>query len=665
MRKMSYLVEMVQVFNNSRVGVALSPLWKWLVRQRPERIALFIGLACTLFGKIVIIYRQGPSEVTAPFAHVIFPDLVFFTLTTLIINFLYAINPSKATARFALIISLVVVSWSILNTAWLIRSGVQIQPGILKVLFRDPREIGPLVVAHLFANFGRFIVLLLMLISITAGCGWSMLKPGKIVADRLYHMRRAILMVGAAFVLMFVSPILKANPDIGFTGQVLGYSSHWQALCSTVSDIRHDQEIFSRNIPTAGQRDIVAPDTVKELAPNIVIIMLESVSYASTSLADQGPDITPNLTSLAKKGVEFTRTIAPVSHTTKAIWSTLTGTSAVIEGDYVEAIPVEKPYESLATILSRSGYKSAFYEMSKGSFECGPGLFNNLGFDWAWFRENLEDPSANLGYMSGDDCKAITPAFDWALSQDSPFMLVFMSTVAHDPFEVPLSFAKPAQDAYQRYLQTVQYTDHFVGQICDRLDQKKLTDNTIICIIGDHGTSFRGRSNNGRWVPYDEVIRVPWVISYGDKLTGHPSIELTCSQVDVAPTLLSLMGYDITMAQFDGEDMLNAKPDNRRHYFSSWYPGSPMGYVQGNEKVVYWPAMEKMFSYDLEKDPKENSPIAVTDNDFRIAKFEILKWQRSSKMNITAKPQSVQMLFTHWQTVTAGKNAWAEYVTGK
>ncbi|MCK4999407.1 MAG: sulfatase-like hydrolase/transferase, partial [Anaerohalosphaera sp.] len=533
MRLVSYLTARLRTSKNSKAIEALRPLWTWLMQQRLERIALFIGLACTLFGKIFIIYRQSPSEVTAPFAHVIFPDLVFFTLTTLIINFLYAINPSKTTARFALAIGLIVFFWSILNTGWLIRSGVQIQPGVLKVLFRDPREIWPLVLAHLFANLGRFVVLLLMLVAIIAGCGWSMLNPGRIIVDRIYHMRRVILMVGAAFVLMFVSPILKANTDIGFTGEVLGYSSHWQALCSTVSDIRQPEGVFTRNIPIAGQRTITAPDSTTDARPNVVIIMLESVSYAATSLADDGPDTTPNLSRLAKKGVQFKRTIAPVSHTTKALWSTLTGTTSVIEGDYVEAIPVEKPYESLATILARSGYKSAFFEMSKGSFECGPGLFNNLGFNWAWFRENLEDPSANLGYMSGDDCKAITPAFQWAMSDDAPFMLVFMSTVAHDPFEVPPSFAKPAQDDYQRYLQTVRYTDYFVGRICDKLDQENFSDNTIVCVLGDHGTSFRGQSNNGRWVPYDEVIRVPWVLSYGDKLTGRNCVDLTCSQVDV------------------------------------------------------------------------------------------------------------------------------------
>ena len=47
--------------------------------------------------------------------------------------------------------------------------------------------------------------------------------------------------------------------------------------------------------------------------------------------------------------------------------------------------------ESLATILGRHGYRSGFFEMSRGPWEGAPGLFANLGFDLGWFRENLQD----------------------------------------------------------------------------------------------------------------------------------------------------------------------------------------------------------------------------------------------------------------------------------
>lgn len=59
----------------------------------------------------------------------------------------------------------------------------------------------------------------------------------------------------------------------------------------------------------------------------------------------------------------------------------LSGTTPEIFHDYSEALLVDKPYESLATILRPFAYRSAFFEMSNGTFECAPAVFVNMGFD--------------------------------------------------------------------------------------------------------------------------------------------------------------------------------------------------------------------------------------------------------------------------------------------
>jgi phosphoglycerol transferase MdoB-like AlkP superfamily enzyme len=119
-----------------------------------------------------------------------------------------------------------------------------------------------------------------------------------------------------------------------------------------------------------GERQIVVPQCSPDKLPNIVLVLLESVSYSVTPLSDSKLDTMPHLARLTQEGVEFRRTYAPVSHTTKAFWATLTSTTPVIRGDYVEAIPMIRLYEGLPTILAKVGYRSAFFEMSRGSFEC-------------------------------------------------------------------------------------------------------------------------------------------------------------------------------------------------------------------------------------------------------------------------------------------------------
>jgi hypothetical protein len=330
--------------------------------------------------------------------------------------------------------------------------------------------------------------------------------------------------------------------------------------------------------------------------------------------------------------------------------------------DYVEAVPMNPAYEGLPSILRRVGYRSAFFEMSKGSFECAPGFFANLSFDWAWFRENLEDPSAHLGYMSGDDCRMIAPAFEWVSQSSKPFFLMTITSVSHDPYDVPSRFDKPAKTPYEKYIQTVRFNDHFLAQICEKLKELNLENNTILCVLGDHGTSFRVQQGRGRWVPYEEVIRVPWLIRWPGHIETGKRINWPCSQLDVTPTILKLIGFDILKAGFEGKDAFAPSEPNRRLYFSSWYPESPAGFVEGSRKVVYWPYLDKVFEFDLIADPNEKNPKIVSLEQAKQIKQDILNWQKKSQILIDARRHTEDFLFGHWQTFSAGRCAWAYYV---
>ncbi|MCI0437125.1 MAG: LTA synthase family protein, partial [Gemmatimonadetes bacterium] len=330
--------------------------------------------------------------------------------------------------------------------------------------------------------------------------------------------------------------------------------------------------------------------------PNVVVIFLESVSYPATSLSGSANAArTPALERLAAEGVEFACTRVPVPLTSKGIWSALTGSTPDIYPDYAEAVHSDQPYESLVTVLESQGYRSAFFEMSKGSFECAPGFFANVGFDWAWFRENLGDESAYIGSLNGDDFRAVGPMFEWVdRGGAQPFVLVTISTVAHAPYQVPRWYDEtPQPDRYLRYLRAVEFTDAWVAEILAQLESRGLAENTIVCVLGDHGEAFRPECRRSRAIPYEEVIRIPWVVRWPAKLAGGQRVERNCSQMDVAPTILGLLGFGVSEAGFHGRDALAALTADaaaeRRLYFSSWYLDSPIGYVEGQRKFVYWP----------------------------------------------------------------------------
>lgn len=635
-----------------------------LLMPRIEILILLVGLLCTVLGKLMVVRSYKPESLVAETAAVTFPDLLFFAVVALLIRCLYIIKPSVLCARCALLIAAVMVVWSALNADWLINSGVQFQPGILVLYVRDFRNLFPLVMAHMLQDLGQLVLLVLGGISVFAFFLWRFLRPGRIVPGRNHHERWALGLAMVVTVGLIAGPFVQPDADSSFAAEVLKFSSHSYALFSTVAGQSHNKYPVkhSPNICLSGRRQIGEPKCSPKDLPNVVIVLLESVSHSVTSLSETAQQTTPFLARLASEGVEFRKTRVPMPYTSKAFWSTLTAVTPTSDVHDVEAVPADEPYEGLPSILARVGYRSAFFEMSKGNFECAPGFFNNLAFDWAWFRENLQDPSAHIGYLGGDDCRMIEPAMEWVRKNSRPFLLMMITSIAHDPFDVPQWFEKPKEKEYDKYLQTIRYTDHFLEQLYSALHANGLDENTLLCIIGDHGTSFKTELAKGRWAPREEVIRVPWVMHWPGHLGPGKVVEWPCSQLDVTPTILNLMGFDIGSAGFDGTDAL-AEPDSqRRIYFSSLIPGSPAGFVEDGRKVVFWPYINKAFEYDLTTDPQENDPHTIPVDRIDQIMEQINRWESQSQIAVDAKKHTKRFLDSHWQIFSAGRLAWAYYV---
>ncbi|HUU95606.1 MAG TPA: LTA synthase family protein [Phycisphaerae bacterium] len=631
---------------------------------RPETALLLLAFICTAGAKLLVLHRHQPSSLLATWAEVTVSDVTFFAALAVGVAVAYALRPGRLIARLALILGGVVLGWSAANAAWLLVTGVQLQPGVILVVLHNPVEYWPTVWGRALGHLAVSIPAGLALVVTGAWLIWRLVRPVPVVRYRRRHVLRATafaaVLTGSGLVQVCSAPRSPAAPS----GQVLVFSSHAHALASLLVDSTpsRNAEGQSRSLPRIGQRKVEVPQTGPTELPNIVVVMLESVSYAASGLGDPERSVMPNLARLAATGVEFTNTYVPVSQTGKAFWTMLSGTIPDIYYDYSEAVLVDEPYEGLPSLLRRAGYRSAFFEMSQGSFECAPGTFANFAFDWAWFRENLEDPAAHLGYFSGDDFRLLDPAFKWATQDDKRFFLMMITSVAHDPYELPTWFAPPKQDDYERYIQSVQYTDAFLGEVCQRLTQLGLDKNTLLCVLGDHGDSFHPEARHVRWVPYEEVIRIPWVIHWPGHVPAGLRCAWPCSQTDVTPTVLSLLGYGIAEAGFDGRNAMTPSDPDRKLCFSTWFEGSPLGYVQGSRKWLYWPRSGEVFEYDLDSDPGERSPRLVTAPESDQVIAELMKWEQDSYIVFDAKRFRKRFLFGHWWAFSSGRYARAYYV---
>lgn len=628
---------------------------------RPEAVLLAMALLATLSAKLLAARHCHGGDLLVAWTRVALPDIAFLAGVVAVTAAVYAIHPANVLRRLGVLLCLLMAAWAGLNAVWVMVTGVQLHPGVLLVVLRHPAEFGPTVQPRLRAH--------------PVGAAAGVVAAVAVVAYAIVYLirlpaapyaRRKLLTTslwGALVVTIFtLSHHLLPPPIVPSLGQVLGYSSHWNALHTLVagSDHSNGSGVQTRHLPRVGERDVTTPPPGR--FPPIVIVLLESVSHAAAALDDAAQTPMPTLRRLGLEGADLVHTRVPVSQTGKAFWAVLVGTTPDVSDDYAEAILADQPYEALPSLLRRVGYRSAFFQMAKGAFECAPGAMHNFGFDWAWFRENLEDPSADLGYLAGDDFRMLDPALAWATQDERPFLLMMITSVAHDPYDVPATFGPRLADREAAYLQAVRYTDAFLAELCRRLEGLALLDETLLCVLGDHGESLRPDAQRTRWVPYEEVIRIPWVIRWPGHVPAGLRSDWPCSQLDVTPTLLHLLGFDVARAEFEGYNALAPTPPDRRLYFSSWFDRSPRGYAEGPRKWVYWPHNGNVYRYDLEQDPRELEPVLATGVEREQVVAAVRSWEEAAHIHFEARRFREKFLYGHWWAFSSGRYGRAYYV---
>lgn len=641
----------------------LKRTWAWLPRLETSILAL--GLVSNLLGKYAMLRRGPVDDPLFTALQVSLSDLAFFGCVALLIVLARAVGPWKLSSRFAVVLALVVSGWSLANMAWLAGAGVQIHVGVIANLIRDPMEFGPIVtnglanrpgIAIRLATVGPLVCLVVL---------WRLIRPEPLRRPRLrravHGVLAAAIVAGSSGLDALRAPFTSADPQRA----ALAYSSHWLGLTTLLGlneTYEQDEDGDRRRIARQGERHI-PPLPAGSHQPHVVMIVMESVAHWATPFGDQPEARMPMLAELARQGTLFENTHSVARHTTQSQFSMLTGVPPSLEGGFAETVLVDPPYETLTTILRASGYRTRFSQMVRATFECNPGLVANLGFESFWSREDLQDPDAHLGYFAGDDFRMIDPAFAWFDRQADPCFMLFMTSVAHHPYEVPDWYGPEIEDDKQAFLQTVRYTDAFVKEVVDELEDRGVFGDTLLCVISDHGEGF-GEHNilqHGE-NPYEEALRIPWVITWPKRLSGGKVVKEPCSVLDVTPTILSMLGFDVTMAGFEGLDAMSGIPADRKLSFWGWEPVDPAGFIQGHDKVVYWPSLDRAYRYDLSKDPNEIEPTLLGDGETEQVRSALAAWRNSSRITFDPKRYRERFLFGCWRTSCLGNVAWCYYV---
>jgi len=489
--------------------------------------------------------------------------------------------------------------------------------------------------------FGPSAVVLGFLICVLA-------RPRMAAYNRRRFVARIIVCLVVVVAAIVLRPALgrRRSPDIASVG--LRSNAQLRAVMSLVLFDYKCLDEPKREIPFFDEMEIArGPQRVNH---NVVIVILEGVQYAHTSLADRQSRQTPCLAALAEQGVEFTNTRSSLTHTTKVVFALLTGGFPSVSQDLAEAVPVGKPYAGLVTVLKEQlGFRTAFFQSAKGDFEARPGLVHNLGFEKFWARDDLGDTEGFIAYLACDEFLMLEPITEWIKAGEGPFLLTILCSVTHDPYEVPEWFGEPAREPVERYRQTIAYTDKFLEALDVELTKLNLADKTIFCVVGDHGEAFgeHGLMGHGQ-IAFDEVLRVPFCLKAPLLVEPGTKVVQPVSSVDLTPTLLTLLGFDINDVGFDGADVLGNIRLERKVYFSGWMQEGPAGFVEGDSKFIYNPTERTVCLYDLVGDPRESARIELPEQRAQKVADSIISWRKNSIFRIHQQRTGRMTLFEHW-----------------
>jgi phosphoglycerol transferase MdoB-like AlkP superfamily enzyme len=165
---------------------------------------------------------------------------------------------------------------------------------------------------------------------------------------------------------------------------------------------------------------------------------------------------------------------------------------------------------------------------------------------------------------------------DQAHARGQPLFAHVMTTSNHRPYTFPTGRGEWPQGERNS---AVAYTDWAVGDFLERARTKPWFANTLFVITADHCAASSGKAA----LPVFQYHIPMWI--YAPGLVAPGRYEALTSQIDIAPTILGLLGMDYR-SQFYGVDVFQREPGTERAFIGTY---QLLGYLRQDKLVQLGP----------------------------------------------------------------------------
>ena len=175
------------------------------------------------------------------------------------------------------------------------------------------------------------------------------------------------------------------------------------------------------------------------------------------------------------------------------------------------------------------------------------------------------------------------------------------------------------KDAVQAYQASVSYADAQFGNLIKTLEESPYADNTIVIVWSDHGWQLGEKEHWRKATLWNEVTRVPLIISMPGKDAGGRTNQ-PVSLIDLYPTLVELCGLP-KVEGLEGESLVplltNPKAKRSNPAISSLGPEYHSVKDENYSYINYGNGQEELYDHNI--DPQEWINIA-NDLNYAIVK---------------------------------------------
>jgi arylsulfatase A-like enzyme len=359
-------------------------------------------------------------------------------------------------------------------------------------------------------------------------------------------------------------------------------------------------------------------------APNVLLVVLDTVRAQSLSLYGYGRDTSPRLAEFARRGVRFEHARTAAAWTLPSHASMFTGRWAYELSTRPDR-PLDATFPTLAEFLREHGYATAGF--AANTYFCS--VWYGLGRGFMHYEDvavcpleimrssilgrylvrkaSLENTSRTSAYFERKDADAINgEMIDWLASRpkDRPFFAFLNYYDAHDPYLVPSKNARhfgmtpdhpqdlatlrdwlkavsaPLPDrtlelARDGYDDCIAYLDERLGSLLSELDSRRILDNTVVIVTADHGELLgeRGLFGHGQSL-HREVVHVPLLVVAPHRVPSARVVSAPASLRELPATIVDLLGLS-AQSPFPGRSLA-------RH----WRPQAPGSADRDHELII-------------------------------------------------------------------------------